>query len=98
MVATSTQGTVSAEESIVDQDHANLPASLPLTVTDTVRTPQQVAPSPASTEYLLGRMLGGLSQTPLQKLLHNLDPWEQETWYTSLTPTDFPSMIASCIL
>lgn len=74
------------EESIADQDQTASPAAYQST---TVSTPLQVAPSPASTESLLGRSLEGPVMTPLQELLTSPDPWDQDPQEANLTPQTF---------
>lgn len=94
MAAGITRGTAcEVEESIADQDQAAFSATHQETAT--VSMPQQVAPSSASMESLLGRSLGGPVLTALQELLTSPDPWEQEAHDTTLTPSDFPSMMAA---
>lgn len=89
-----TQGTACvSEESIAGQDLTSSSAISRETVT--VRTPQQVAPPPASTESLIGKSMGGPVLTPMHDLLVSPNPWEQEAHKIPLTSIDFPSMMTA---
>lgn len=78
-----------ADESIADQDTA------PPSTSGTVNLSHMVAPSPTSTESLLGTSMDGLPMTPMHDPLTGLVNCEGGTCSTALISTDFPTMMTA---
>lgn len=89
MATVTSRGLPCLSDSIADQDQGALPSSQSSDAT--VSTPPGI-PSPASTESLIRRTLGGAALTPQQELIHSPDPWDAQA---RDSPPDFPSMMAA---